>query len=243
MKLPRTYLRISSIACLLAVVALPADAGGIDPGAASMHLESFHQHFSSAMYYYPRHSASPLGITGFEVVASVGYVGDFDENEFADEVLEDDLTLDALVPVSVMARKGIPWNIDLGVSWSRDLDLDFDRWAAEVQWAFIEGGTATPALALRFTVGQGENDEYRLRQTGAEVLISKGFTILTPFAGVGYVYSEGRFDRLIGDRVSFDTTQPIFYVGATLNLLIPKITATMEKGEDLMWVVQIGFGF
>ncbi len=225
------------------VAVLPAPAAGIDPSAATQHLESFHRHYSSAMYAYPRHSAAPLGITGFEVAASLGYVGEFDENEFADEVLVDDLTLDALAPVSVMARKGIPWNIDLGLSWSRDLDLDFDRWAAEVQWAFIEGGAATPAIALRFTAGQGESDVYRLRQAGAEVLISKGFTVLAPVAGVGYVYSEGRFDRLLGDPVSFDTSGPIVYLGATLNLLIPKITATVEKGEDLTWVVQIGFGF
>jgi hypothetical protein len=243
MSLARICARIGFAAGILVVMASPATAGGIDSGAALEHLNAFHKHYSSAMYAFPRHAAAPLGITGFEVAASLGYVGDFDEHEFADEVLEDDLTVDALAPVSVMARKGIPWNIDLGLSWSRDLDLDLDRWAAEVQWAFIEGGPATPALALRVTYGQGDGDVYRLRQSGAEVLISKGFTILTPFAGVGVVYSEGRFDRLLGESATFDTTQHIFYLGATLNLLLPKITATMEMGEDLMWVVQIGFGF
>ena len=243
MNLPRTCARIGIVPGMLVILAWPATAGGIDTGAALEHLESFHRHYSSAMYAFPRHAAAPLGIAGFEVAASVGYSGDFDEHEFADEVLEDDLTINALVPVSVVARKGIPWNIDLGLSWSRDLDLGFDRWAAEAQWAFIEGGPATPALALRVTYGQGDGDVYRLRQTGAEILISKGFTILTPFAGVGLVYSEGRFDLPLGGRATFDSTQSIFYLGATLNLLIPKITATMEKGEDLMWVVQIGFGF
>lgn len=243
MKLLKTCIRIGFVAGWLAALASSVEAGGIDAGATLENLESFHRHYSSAMYAYPRHAAAPLGVTGFEVAGSVGYVADFDEHEFASEVLADDLTVDALAPVAVMARKGIPWNIDLGLSWSRDLDLDLDRWSAEMQWAFIDGGAATPALALRVTAGQGENDVYRLRQSGIEVLASKGFAILTPFAGVGVVYSEGRFDRPFGDRPSFDTTQSIWYVGATLNLLLPKITATMEKGEDLMWVVQIGFGF
>ena len=243
MRPTKIWTRIGFVVVTVAAATLPAQAGGIDVDAPRAQLESFHRHYSSAMYAYPRHAAAPLGITGFEVAASLGYVGGFDENEFAADVLEDDLALDALVPVSIMARKGIPWNIDLGLSWSRDLDLDLDRWAAEAQWAFMDGGAATPALAVRITAGQGESDFYRLRQVGAEVLISKGFAILTPFAGVGMVYSEGRFDRLIGDQLTFDTTQSIFYLGATLNLLLPKITATMEKGEDLMWVVQIGFGF
>ena len=155
MTIARTFIHGCLVASICGVVALPADAGGIDPGALPTHLASFHRHYSSAMYFYPRHAAAPLGITGWEVAASVGYVGDFDENDFADSVLLDDLALDALVPASIVARKGIPWDIDLGLAWSRDFDLDLDRWAAEVQWAFLDGGAATPALALRFTLGQG----------------------------------------------------------------------------------------
>ena len=228
---------------LFLLVAPPSGAQDVFPGATREALRSFHRHFSSALYPYPRHAAAPLGITGWEVSGSIAWIGDFDENDFFDEVIDDDLTLDALAPVSVTARKGIPWNIDLGLTWTRDLDLDFDRWAGEVQWAFFEGGAATPALAVRVTAGQGEGDIYRLTQAGAEVLLSKGFAVLTPFAGVGWVYNDGRFE-LPGDfKPSFETSHGIYYAGATLNLLLPKITASVEMGEDLVWVLQIGFGF
>ena len=45
---------------------------------------------------------------------------------------------------------------------------------------------------------------YDLNQYGADVLLSKGFTMLTPYIGVGFISSRGRLDRgLLG---TFDDT-------------------------------------
>jgi hypothetical protein len=128
------------------------------------------------------------------------------------------------------------------VSYARALGGDVDLVSADLQWAIVEGGPATPALGLRLTGTRTVNAEaYELDQYGAEVLLSKGFAILTPYVGGGVVHSKG---TLTSQRRSFEDTHTrgIFYGGLTLNLLLPKITVEVEKAEVVQWSARISIG-
>jgi hypothetical protein len=84
---------------------------------------------------------------------------------------------------------------------------------------------------------------YELNQYGADVLLSKGFTVLTPYVGAGLIRSKGRLNR--GLLPAFDDTEThgVAFAGITLNLLLPKINFEVEKGEALQAAVRVGFGF
>lgn len=217
----------------------PAAAWEPDPAAPAAVLEAFHDHFSAAAYPYPRHSAKPLGIVGFDVWAEAAVAPDF-EDEVAG-ALTDDLPGGFLTIYRVGARKGLPLGIDVGASWGKALDSDLELLNAEVSWAILEGGAVTPALGVRVTGGRGTNDAYELEQYGAEVLLSKGFAVLTPYAGAGYSWSESTFERAAGD-VRFDSGRAFLYGGVILNLWVPKISFEVEQAETLQGAVRLAIG-
>lgn len=221
------------------LIALPAAAWEPDPAAPDAALEAFHEHFSAAAYPYPRHSAKPLGVIGFDIWVDAAVAPDFEDE--VRPALTDGVPGDLLTIYRIGARKGLPWGIDIGASYGQALDSDLELLNAEVSWAILEGGAVTPALGLRFTGGRGSGGAYDLDQYGAEVLLSKGFAVLTPYAGAGWSYSESTFERLGGD-LSFDTDRGFLYGGVILNLLIPKIAVEVEQGETLQGAVRVSIG-
>jgi len=90
------------------------------------------------------------------------------------------------------------------------------------------------------TVGSGSG-AYDLHQFGAEILLSKGFAVLTPYIGAGFTSSRGRIGRGLAERTD-TTTRAVAYAGLRLNLLLPKIVVEVEKGEAVQGAVRIGFG-
>lgn len=229
---------------LLVGFAPPASAWEVRPDAPEASFRLFHERFASAAYHYPRHGAAPLGLLGFEVYADIAVDRDFDDESFYAEVVDGDLPADTFGLARVGARKGLPGDFDLGVAYGRALYGDVEMISADVQWAFLDGGAVTPALALRVTGTQSiDSGTYEFEQYGAEILISKGFAILTPYLGAGYVWDEGTLNRTDGGRVTHDDSRFIAYGGLVLNLLLPKIVVEVEKAEQVQGAIKLAFGF
>src|SRR5204863_2634144 len=85
--LPRLLLLFSVLA------AAPAQASfSVSPHATRGDFEAFHRRFSSDAYFYPRHSAAPLGLIGFEVYADATYEDKFDDQSFNQTAVDGDYT-------------------------------------------------------------------------------------------------------------------------------------------------------
>jgi hypothetical protein len=223
--------------------ALPALAADVRPDASEADFREFNRRFSMASYYYPRHGASPLGLIGFDVYADAAVDSGFGDEDAVARTLDDDLTGDMLAVVRVGARKGLPAGINIGVAYGRALETDVDLLSADLQWAIIEGGVLAPALSLRLTGTRAMgSDVYDLDQYGAELLLSKGFTVLTPFVGAGIVRSEGSLESSLGRTFEDSQTRGIVYGGVTLNLLLPKITVEVEKADVVQGAVRVAIG-
>ncbi|HEX2165570.1 MAG TPA: hypothetical protein VHM02_16630 [Thermoanaerobaculia bacterium] len=239
--------RAAAVAALLAAavaVAPRAAAWDVAADASREDFEAFHRHFATSVYAYPRHSATPLGLIGFDVWAEAAADQDFADEPFFDGAIDGDLTGDLLVVGRVGARKGLPAGIDVGLSYAEVLEGDLELVTAELGWAIVDGGLISPTLGLRLTgtqtIGSGA---YELDQYGAELLLSKGFAILTPYVGGGVVYSEGTLQRDLGGTFETDDTRFVAYAGLTLNLLVPKITVELERGETITGAVRVAIGF
>lgn len=228
---------------LLLFAALPALAADVRPDAPEGDFQEFNRRFAMASYFFPRHGAAPLGLTGFDVYADAAVDQDFGDEGFARTVLDDGLTGDMLVVGRVGARKGLPGGINIGLSYGRALETDIKLVSGELQWALIKGGTLSPALSLRLTGTRTMgSDVYDLDQYGAEVLLSKGFTLITPYIGGGIVRSEGSLDSSLGRTFEDSQTRGVVYGGVTVSLLLPKITVEVEKAEVVQGAVRIAFG-
>jgi len=244
---------VAAVAAALALAAAgPAAAWEVEPGADDESLRAFHRRFAAAAYPYPRHGASPLGIVGFDVYVDLAVDEGFDGEPFFAEAVSGDLPADVLAVGRVGVRKGLPGGIDLGASYGRAIDSDLELVSAELGWAILDGGLVAPALGLRLTGTRSLGDGvYELEQYGAELILSKGFAVVTPYVGGGMIWSEGRFDRSGVIRIpeepvrslTDDHTRAIAYAGITVSLLIPKITLEVERAEDLQAAVKVGFGF
>jgi len=88
----------------------------------------------------------------------------------------------------------------------------------------------------------GSTGTYDFRQYGAEILVSKGFTILTPYAGVGVFRSRGTFNGIHSGTLHDTDTQGVAYAGVSLSLLLPKITLEVEKADVVQASLRVGIG-
>ena len=64
---------------------------------------------------------------------------------------------------------------------------------AEVKWAILQGSAVTPAVAIRgaYTKLSGVTD-MDISTKSADLSISKGFAMFTPYAGYGMVWIESK---------------------------------------------------
>ena len=95
----------------------------------------------------------------------------------------------ATLPVPTLrVHKGLPFDIDVGVSYAAVPSSNVRVIGGELRWAMLAGSTVTPAVALRASVSSLSGvDQLKLRTTGLDVSVSKGFALLTPYAGIGTV--------------------------------------------------------
>lgn len=239
---------LAALACLAAAV--PASAADVSGTATREEFVAFHERFSGAAHLFPRHGAKPLGWTGFELWADVAADVSFDDDELAAAALDDDLPADTLAFGRVGARKGLPGGFDLGIAYGRMLDGDVELLSGELGWALVRGGAVLPALGLRASATRSEGSAYELDQYGLEAVLSKGFAVVTPFVSAGVVRSEGSLGRdpagvLPGEPETFEaeTTRAVFSAGLSVRLLLPKLTFSLEKAEEVTGAVRIVIGF
>jgi len=235
--------RVELFLLLALCAAMPAAASWeVNGGAAPGDFRDFNRRFSSDAYFYPRHSAAPLGLLGFEVWVDTTYDSAFDSQSFNDTAVNGSYTGGFLSIARVGARKGLPGGIDIGASYGKALGGDVKLISGEIQYAIFHGGVLAPALSVRVTGTRTlDANHYRLDQYGAELLLSKGFPAVTPYVGAGFVRGKGTLDSAV-QSLSDTTTRPVVFAGVTLSLLVPKIHIEVEQGEAFQAAVRVGIG-
>ncbi len=236
--------RVDLFLLLALAAAVPAAASWeVNGNATPGDFDGFNRRFSSDAYFYPRHSAAPLGLLGFEVYADTTYDSAFDSQSFNDTAVKGSYTGGFLSIARVGARKGLPGGFDIGASYVKALGGDVNLVSGEIQYAILHGGVLEPALSVRVTGTRTINaNAYRLDQYGAELLLSKGFPVVTPYVGAGFVRSQGTLDSTLRPSLTDTTTRPVVFAGVTLSLLVPKIHIEVERGEAFQAAVRVGIG-
>lgn len=140
-----------------------------------------------AIAYRSVSPAENLGITGFDLGVEITSSKMANSADWIAAVSTND-EIDKIVMPRIHLHKGLPLGIDIGAFYVGSSNSNIDVTGAELRYAFIEGGVATPALGLRLTYSKLSGvDELDMKTTGAELAISKGFGFLTPYAAVGKV--------------------------------------------------------
>ena len=213
----------------LACAAHAGDFNAIGP-LSQTEVRAFSEDLASAIAYKGMIPAEPLGLTGFDLGVRAG------ATEVANREILRKAAGGASIPnavpwAGVHAVKGLPFGIDIGVQQIRLPDNGVRATGGEIRWAFVEGSTALPALALRVSgMSLSGVPQLRLRSLGADLSISKGFLFLTPYAGVGTTAVKSRAPGTALRDESFE--QGKVFAGVNLALGWVAVNLEVDKTGD-----------
>ena len=202
----------------------------IPDSATQDEFKDFVREVGYALTFNPMAPAEPLHITGFDV--SLEIVGtDIDDDKKYWETFIDGTDVDAILPVPrIHIQKGLPMNIDIGAMYSSVPDSNINLWGIEAKWAILEGTVATPALCVRGSYSALSGvDELSLNTMSADILISKGILMLTPYAGASAIRVSGSADDSNAD---LDDEDDVIYrlIGGVQYSPIPLLIVNVEVG-------------
>jgi hypothetical protein len=171
-----------------------------------------------ATAYAPFSPAETLGVTGFELGASLTMVKI--DDAVWDEALSDSDAPSMLPVPRLMARKGLPFGFDIGASYISVPGSNVTVIGGELRKALIEGTTAVPAVSV---LGHYSNmsgvDDLDLSSYGVDLGISKGFAMFTPYGGIGQVWYEGTEHSANLSLNSHDSSETRGYLGMRVGFL------------------------
>ena len=140
-------------------------------------------------------------------------------------------------------HKGLPLGIDVGAYFGSVFDSNMKSLGGEISYAILKGSTVTPALAVRgsYTAMSGV-DDLDLNTAGLELSISKGFLMLTPYAGLGAIRYEGA--GIGNNNTKFDSesdTLAKYFLGVNFNMGLINFAAEADKtGENSSYSAKFG---
>ncbi|HEY0635497.1 MAG TPA: hypothetical protein VGE00_08945 [Gammaproteobacteria bacterium] len=188
----------------------------------------------AALSYKALAPAEPLGITGFDIGIEMTAT-QLEHSKLFDAVTTGS-NFDSLPVAKLHVHKGLPFNIDVGAFLSEVPDSNIKLTGAELRYAFLEGGVAMPALALRGTYTKLSGvDELDLSTRGLELTISKGLAMFTPYAGVGKVWTTSTPNLPDTAPVQLEEekfSQNKMLVGANLNMGLMNLAVEGDKTGD-----------
>lgn len=196
----------------------------------------------AALSYKAVAPAEPLGLTGFDI----GLEATATKLEHAaifERASSGDAPSTLIIP-KLHIHKGLPLGIDIGAFYSAVPNSNIELWGAELRYALLKGGTVTPAVAVRgsYTTLQGV-DRLDLDTKALDISISKGFTLLTPYVGVGKVWVDSTPDTSTGLRPE-DFSYSKYFVGLNLNFGLINIALETDKtGDATSYSAKFGWRF
>lgn len=184
--------RIVAALCLSLAAAGSASAKDLafSGGLTQANFKSLVEDAGSALSYKNTAPAAPLGVLGFDVGAEMTVMrlgGSYWDSAMGGSAPS------ALVVPKLRARKGLPFSLDFGLMYSMLPSSNVQLLGVELSDALLDGGALLPALGLRATYTRvlGVKD-LDFQTAGLDASISKSFLIITPYAGAGVLWMDGR---------------------------------------------------
>lgn len=161
-------------------------------GLVQSQFKELSKEAGAALAYRNAAPSTPLGITGFDLGVELSVIDIKKESQYWRAAMNNDPASYLYIP-SIRARKGLPFGIDVGGMYSYVPDSNVKLFGFEVSKALMEGSALLPAVGVRasYTKLAGVND-LDVQTVGIDANISKGFAIITPYAGAGMVWVDSK---------------------------------------------------
>ena len=180
---------------------------------------------SSYKYLAP---AAPLGLAGFDIAFSSSFTSLQYRDAWRAASAGSDVP--STVPVtSLRIAKGLPLGIDIGATLGALPGTGARLAGAELRWALLGGGVLEPAVGLRLSYSQISGvDQFSVSNTGVDLAVSKGFPIVTPYAGIGAVRTSAKA-KGVATLASESPTQTRLFGGGHFNFGFVDLTIEADR--------------
>lgn len=244
------------LALLVMFILTPVLADDIDNVGSlnDAEFQAFSADLGAALSYKSLTPTEPLGILGFDVAVDGSstqvQAGAAWQIATGDEV-------NSLPMTRIRVTKGLPFGFDVGGFYSTVPGSNIKLYGAELRYALVEGGVATPAIGLRAaTTRLNGVDDLDFSTHSLDISISKGFGPVTPYAGVGQVWVDNEYTgpqfqgtcgivptiACGGASASFTDTK--YFAGMRISLLVLNLVAEADRTGDITtYSLKLGFGF
>lgn len=220
-------------------------AGDIDQlqSLGQSQFKAISEDLGGALSYKAIAPAEPLGLTGFDLGVELTATKLEHSNFFASASSSGDFPATLILP-KLHLHKGLPWDIDVGVSYSKAPSTNISLLGAEIRYALISGGVALPAVAVRGTYSKLSGvDQLDFNTKGLEITLSKGFAMITPYAGVGRIWIDSTPDASTG-LSSESPNMNRWYLGGNFNLAVLNLAVEYDRtGDANSYSLKLGWRF
>lgn len=242
----RAWAAAGLLSVSIPVASIPANAAEIDliESLSQSSFRALSEDLGSALSYKAMSPAEPLGITGFDVALEITSTK-LENPAVFNAATSSSERIDNLVLPKLHAHKGLPGGVDIGALYTEYDDISL--LGAELKYAILRGNTALPAVAIRGTYSKLSGvDELDLETVGGELSVSKGFAMVTPYAGLGQVRvtsTPKQQAAIVGLREEKFTHDKIF-LGVNINLGLLNIGLEGDKtGDATSYGAKLGLRF
>jgi hypothetical protein len=228
----KSKFRLAAAALALPAAGMAQAADFVALGTLSQsEFRAFSEDMGSVLSYKPMIPAEGLGITGFDLGISVSG-SDLAHRDIARKAANGESVAKTMPTTAVRAVKGLPFDIDIGVTAATLPGSGLRAVGGELRWAFLGGSVVLPSVALRLsTMTLTTTDQLKLRTNMADLSISKGVAFLTPYAGVGYVDVRSQASNTLLQREKFGLTK--VFGGVNIALVPLALVLEVEKTGDV----------
>jgi hypothetical protein len=194
----------------------------------------------AAFSYKPITPTAGLGVTGFDIGLEVTGTDISKGAGALSKAGASGSSMDTLLVPKLHLHKGLPLGIDIAAFISNIPAINASLVGGELRYALIDGGLATPAVGIRGALtnlsGPGQ---LSFGTRSVDISISKGFAMLTPYAGVGQVWVNSTPNVAGLSNESF--TQSKLFAGANVNLGLLNLAFEGDKtGNTTSWGLKMG---
>lgn len=203
----------------------------------------FSEDLASALSYKSVSPGEAQGITGFDIGVELTGTKMSNANIWWEKATGDSKVTSTLPLTRLHAHKGLPFGIDVGFSITSVPGSNIDVTGGEIRYAILDGGIATPAIAVRVTSSRLSGvDQLSLTNTGYEFSISKGFILFTPYAGIGQIKTESKPKGTAAAVLSKESfTSSKTYVGVNMNFGLLNVGLETDKtGDNTSYTLKFG---
>jgi len=210
------------------------------PGLSQTNFNDLSDDLGAVTSYKQLEGSASEGITGFDLSLNAG------TTQVGHQAAWQAATGNSVSSVpfaDVRVTKGLPLGFDIGGEYSTVPGSNISLYGAEVRYAILDGGIAEPAIGLRagYTHLTGV-DKLSFHTTSLDVSISKGFGPVTPYGGVGEVWTNSSPDTSTG-LTSHNSSSSEVFAGVTFDLGVHLGLEWNHLAGNTTYTLKLGFGF